>query len=163
MWDTPYHLGINDSMNDNEQSLCLAYEKVGREDLAACVRGARVHQRLALIIGDTDLITKDPGYMLARLRPLLETLNPDYRSDFPVTMADWHSRLMASHGGDPDLRSVMALEERLKKTRRPSWIYRVLPKALWGVVCGPSGAKVLSRSTLSTALSHSLIVYPHSS
>jgi hypothetical protein len=134
MWDTPYHLGTEDSLNDNEHLLCSAYERAGRDDLAACVRGARVHQRLVLTIGDTDFVTKSPGYMLACIRPLLEILDHGYRSDFPATMEAWRSRLMDVHQGDSGLGDVMALEKRLKKTRRPSWIYRVVPRGLWGIV-----------------------------
>jgi hypothetical protein len=143
MWSTPDFWGGYDALNDNEQLLCSSYRKLGRPDLADCVRGARVHQRLEMVICDIDLISKtigpDPDYMLRSIQPLLAILHADYRSDFPSTMVEWRARLMATHERDPDLGGVQLLLESNRKTRKPSWAYRIVPERYWSMmrsICG---------------------------
>jgi hypothetical protein len=141
MWDNPRFWGGDDALNDLEESLCASYVKLGRQDLADCVRGARVHQRLRVTIGDVDLVTRDPGYMLACIRPLLAKLHVRYRSDFPTTMYEWRAQLLEKFKDDCDLPRVLALEPQGKDYRKPSWIYRALPQRCWKAVWSLLGDK----------------------
>jgi len=143
MWQTPTFWAGCLSLNEHEQMLFSSYEKLGRPDLAECVHLGKFHIRLEQAIGDNDLVSKticpDSNYMLYSMRPLLANLHAKYKSAYPSTMVEWRDHLMAVHGNDPDIGKVQSLLKSTRKTRKPSWAYRIVPKRYWSMlrwICG---------------------------
>lgn len=127
MWNNEDFWCGRDDLNEYEQRLCSAYERFERPDLAECVRGARLHQRLEMAIGDPDSAAS--FRRMSSFRPLLAGLHAEYESGLPETMAAWRARLLVAHRDDPDLDGVKALERSYKS--QPGWIFRSIPKRHW--------------------------------
>lgn len=119
-------------LSENEVKLCGAYERRGRDDLAHCVKTARVHQLLDAFLG-SDLYSMEPavnGYFLAYLHAVQRTLDPSCSPDTSTSVFEWIAKMEEKHQGDEVLALVKELDQQMWKTRRPSRIIYPLKQFL---------------------------------
>lgn len=121
MWtyeDDDYQMGIN-RMTPEEKLLCEAYISKGRNDLAECVRNARLHQRISDMFkcGYWPLLPDEN--LLGMLNGLADAIAPSDKDILPTTLQQWQQETMARHADDPDLPTVVELENNLKEIRPP--------------------------------------------
>lgn len=103
--------------------LCEAYERRGRQDLSDCVKIGRAYHRLRYILHCGDFVNLPDSNVLGGLNGLTSSIDPT--AVLPVSLAQWEQEASERHLSNPDLTHVMALEARLKVTRKPA---PVVPK-----------------------------------
>ncbi|WVW80440.1 hypothetical protein I302_102422 [Kwoniella bestiolae CBS 10118] len=95
-------LGSNE-MTEDEKSLIETYVRLGREDLADCVRNGRLYTRLQRI-GQYDKAYKKSGF-----REVFDVIPSDF--DPPKTDADWTVYMIRRYAHDVGLQGYMAKYE----------------------------------------------------
>ncbi|KAK4686915.1 uncharacterized protein P7C73_g3197, partial [Tremellales sp. Uapishka_1] len=92
----------SNALSPEEESLASAYDKLKRLDLAACVRGGKVYQRLACTVnGDPDIV------MLNATR---KAFLGEAAGDLPATMAAWCVAAKEEFKDDEGLRRLLERE-----------------------------------------------------
>jgi len=119
-------------LSDREVKLCEAYERLGRDDLALCVKNARVYQLLDGFVG-TDFYTNADdlrGFFLGRLHAMQRTLDPSCSPHTSSTIPQWINQMLEKHNGDQGLAVVKELDQQNSKARKPSKVIYPVKKFL---------------------------------
>lgn len=124
MWLYEYKSDFLSGCNDltrSERYLKHAYRRMGRPDLAKCVEGARLYQRLDHLIG--GVIPDKPERFFGQLRGLAEAAWHKVGSQIPDDLEVWTKTMLARYEGWPGLDRVIKLENDLvaKRNRRPTF------------------------------------------
>jgi hypothetical protein len=115
-WTRYDKLLYHNELSPMELLLCAAYERHGRNDLADCVRNARVHQRLDSFISAEifdRMGTREE--LLGRFYGLFKTFHPDSKEDPPVytspwsDVEQWMKKLEIKFASDEGLSAMKAL------------------------------------------------------
>jgi len=129
-WAQPDHFWEgNMALSENELKLIEAYERHGREDLAHCVRNARIHQLLFGFFGHnmyTPWCTKE---FLSSRHAMKSTLNPG-SSPKAITIQEWDIEIKRKYEGDEGLAMVRELDQRQLETRSRSDIVYPLQRVM---------------------------------
>jgi hypothetical protein len=118
-------------LSDLEIKLSAAYEKHGREDLAYCVKNARVHQLLHGFFGE-DLYSPAGGLpgLLSYLQALKTTLDPG-STHAATSLPEWDISAEMKYREDEGLEQVKKLDrERFKSKTRSEIVYPLQRAAL---------------------------------
>lgn len=118
------------ALSQMELKLCEAYTRQGREDLAHCVKNARVHQLLDGFF-ETDLysVQGDLDGFLPYFHAMQATLDPDCVVDKSTSVHQWIFLTEKKYEGDEGLALVKALGQRNVQTRTTSKIAFPLKQA----------------------------------
>jgi hypothetical protein len=119
----------NMALSDMEIKLCEAYERQGREDLAHCVRNARVHQLLDPFFGTNMYFPWRGKEMLSHLHAMKSTFNPG-SSPETMTIQQWLTETEKKYEGDEGLALVKELNQRQLDTRSSSRIVYPLQRMM---------------------------------
>jgi hypothetical protein len=131
------------ALSEVEVKLCEAYERQGRDDLAYCVRNARVHQLLDSFFGTNFYtpaeclhsflssrhamrLTLDPGsiseeFLLDR-EAMKSALHPGSPRGLWTLIDQWETETERKYEGDEGLALVKELNQRQLETRSRSKI-----------------------------------------
>ena len=112
------------ALSEVEVKLCEAYERQGREDLAHCVRNARVHQLLDGFFGDDMYSGWRAKEFLSTRQAMKSTFNPG-SSPEAMTIQEWDIETERKYEGDEGLALVKELMQRQLDAR--SWSRIVYP------------------------------------
>lgn len=128
----------DNSLTAEEEILCQTYHKLGRPDLAACVNGARVYQRLDDLIGNRRLMPQQVmnwSGIMSKFNALTRLVRGTSAGDLPKTPVQFRTKALQTYSSDPRLATVIELERTLQLSRRPiptrlkwiPWNVRSLP------------------------------------
>ena len=110
------------ALSELEVKLCEAYERRGRQDLADCVKNARVYQLLDSYLG-TDFYTYEDNlrrYFLGHFHAMQRTLDPSCTLDTSTSIPRWISQMTKKHEGDEGLTVVKEMDRQSHKARMHS-------------------------------------------
>jgi hypothetical protein len=129
-WAQPEHFWEGDmTLSPKEIKLIEAYERQGREDLAHCVRNARVHQLLDGFFGHNMYFPWRGKEMLSHLHAMKLTFNPG-SSPETMTIQQWLTETEKKYEGDEGLALVKELNQRQLETRSRSRIVYPLQRVM---------------------------------
>jgi len=110
------------ALSELEVKLFEAYESHGRQDLAHCVKNARVYQLLDSYLG-TDFYTYEDNlrrYFLEHFHAMQRTLDPSCTLDTSTSIPPWISQMTKKHEGDEGLAAIKELDRQSSKARMHS-------------------------------------------
>jgi hypothetical protein len=114
-YETDDYLNGDSSQTPEEDLLSEAYERVGRPDLADCIRGGRRYHRLADILLHWDPCLGEKR-ALGQLTGLTRAFEGEDK-DLPTTLVGWVEWAKEMHVANPDLEFIMGLDEQFRKLR----------------------------------------------
>lgn len=114
-YETENYLNGDNSQTPEEGLLCEAYDRLGRPDLAGCVRGGRRYQRLHNILfhwnpyfGEDEAVGQLTGLTRAFEGEDIE---------LPASSSDWIDWAKDMNKGNPDLEVIVDLDAKIRKLR----------------------------------------------
>jgi hypothetical protein len=105
----------DNTLSKEEILLAQAYESLGRNDLADCVRGGKVFQRLHRIILGWKPSDRGDKKILAAVNGLTDAFLGKDAGPLPKTLDEWIVSALKAQKDDPDLATVIALDSRIMK------------------------------------------------
>jgi hypothetical protein len=103
----------DNALSKEEVILAEAYESLGRDDLADCVRGGKVFQRLHRIILNWTPSDRGDKRILAAVNGLTDAFLGKDAGSLPKTLDEWITTALVDQKDDPNLPSVIALNDRI--------------------------------------------------
>jgi hypothetical protein len=110
------------ALSELEVKLFEAYERLGRQDLAHCVKNARIYQLLDSYLG-TDFYTYEDNlrrYFLGHFHAMQRILDPSCSPDTSTSIPQWITRMSEKHEGDEGLAAVKEMDRQSYKARMHS-------------------------------------------
>jgi hypothetical protein len=117
-YNTDGYLAGDNAQTPEETLLCEAYERLGRADLAECVRNGRIFHRLDDITGYWDS-TWGEECTLGRLNGLTRAFRGE-DSQSLKTVAEWIKWAAGKHSKAEGFDTIVAIDKEMQRTRRPA-------------------------------------------
>jgi hypothetical protein len=105
----------DNTLSKEEILLAESYESLGRHDLAECVRGGKVFQRLHRIILGWQPSDRGDKKILAAVNGLTDAFLGASAGPLPETLDDWIGMALEAQKDDPDLPTVIDLDAKIMR------------------------------------------------